>query len=251
MTTTQLARRQGLWIDDAADELASWQILFARRGLEIDLVSDAERALHHLVSTDDQYEFVLLDLEMPGVDGIEVLKRIKAIDPYLPVLVISGHLGEVAWDRRLAPYDALPKIPKPLPIAQAPEFHQIVADIHRLASSYASLSREQEDDGPSTGGLKCGDTDLDVVSDSRHIGRRELEENRREESQDLLRIGAAEPSEKWGYACFVGVVAMAFASAPGGVSPMGGFFAGFLITYLIVLGFDVAQQLRDGSWRTT
>jgi len=37
---------------------------------------------------------VLLDLNMPGATGLEVLKVIKAIRPELKVLVLSGHLTE-------------------------------------------------------------------------------------------------------------------------------------------------------------
>ena len=39
----------------------------------------------------DRPDLVLLDIKMPGMDGVEVLKKLRAIDDTLPVVMISGH----------------------------------------------------------------------------------------------------------------------------------------------------------------
>ena len=39
----------------------------------------------------DRPDLVLLDIKMPGMDGMEVLRKIHAIDETLPVVMISGH----------------------------------------------------------------------------------------------------------------------------------------------------------------
>jgi two-component system, NtrC family, nitrogen regulation response regulator NtrX len=39
----------------------------------------------------DRPDLVLLDIKMPGMDGMEVLRKLQAIDPTLPVVMISGH----------------------------------------------------------------------------------------------------------------------------------------------------------------
>lgn len=40
----------------------------------------------------NQYDVVLLDIAMPGRDGIEILKQVKNIKPAIPVLILSIHL---------------------------------------------------------------------------------------------------------------------------------------------------------------
>lgn len=44
---------------------------------------------------ENRYDLILLDIEMPGMDGFQVMEGLKVIEPgdYLPVLVITGHPG--------------------------------------------------------------------------------------------------------------------------------------------------------------
>ena len=39
----------------------------------------------------DRPDLVLLDIKMPGMDGMEVLRKLRALDETLPVVMISGH----------------------------------------------------------------------------------------------------------------------------------------------------------------
>ncbi len=55
----------------------------------IDMASDGEEGLEKFKS--NQYEIVLLDIKMPGMDGTEVLDNIVAESPDVPVIMISGH----------------------------------------------------------------------------------------------------------------------------------------------------------------
>jgi PAS domain S-box-containing protein len=60
-----------------------YQVITAANGLEaIDLIGDTQK----------HFDLVLLDLNMPGADGLQVLKVIKACRPQIKVLVLSGHI---------------------------------------------------------------------------------------------------------------------------------------------------------------
>jgi len=55
--------------------------------------SCGEQAIATLASNDQRVQLVLLDLEMPGMRGDEVLRTLKATLPAVRVLLMSGHLG--------------------------------------------------------------------------------------------------------------------------------------------------------------
>jgi DNA-binding NtrC family response regulator len=43
---------------------------------------------------EDEPEVMILDLKMPGIDGIEVLKRVKQTRPEIEVIILTGHGSE-------------------------------------------------------------------------------------------------------------------------------------------------------------
>lgn len=55
---------------------------------DIHSVPDGSKALEQVLAAD--YDIVLLDLIMPGIDGIETLNRIKRIDPAIDVIMVSA-----------------------------------------------------------------------------------------------------------------------------------------------------------------
>lgn len=62
------------------------------RGLTSDVVLSGAAALTHLAQ--HEAEVVVLDLRMPGIDGIETLRRIKKSHPTVQVIIATGHGGE-------------------------------------------------------------------------------------------------------------------------------------------------------------
>ena len=78
-----------LIVDDEADAGEILRLRLARRGLVPAVASSGEEALEYLGA--NPVDIVLLDVKMPGMDGFEVLGRIKKKWPELSVIILSGH----------------------------------------------------------------------------------------------------------------------------------------------------------------
>ncbi len=63
--------------------------LLTSEGYEVEISSSGEEALEKFPS--QSFDVILLDLLMPGLDGIEVLRRIKRIDPLAAVIIITAY----------------------------------------------------------------------------------------------------------------------------------------------------------------
>ena len=59
------------------------------RNLDVDGVNSGQEALDFLAS--NEVEVVVLDVKMPGMDGIETLKEIKKRHPRVEVIMLTGH----------------------------------------------------------------------------------------------------------------------------------------------------------------
>jgi CheY-like chemotaxis protein len=66
--------------------------LLQRLGYRVTGVVDAGRALEDFRSRPYEYAVVVTDLSMPGLSGIELARRIRAIRPGLPIVLTSGYL---------------------------------------------------------------------------------------------------------------------------------------------------------------
>lgn len=77
-----------LLIDDDKDILESLSGLLEDNGYSVEVSSDAETGFKIL--SQKPISLVLLDVLMPGIDGIKALERIKALNPDVPVIMISG-----------------------------------------------------------------------------------------------------------------------------------------------------------------
>ncbi len=55
---------------------------------EVDFAYDADSALEKIAS--GRYRIVMTDIVMPGMDGIELLRRIKNINPGIQVIIMTG-----------------------------------------------------------------------------------------------------------------------------------------------------------------
>lgn len=63
--------------------------LLTGEGYKVEMSSNGEEALKRHAS--HEFDLILLDLLMPGMDGIEVLKKLKKIDPYAVIIIITAY----------------------------------------------------------------------------------------------------------------------------------------------------------------
>ena len=89
-----MARYDVLIVDDEQDFRDIMAKKLAKRDLNCDSAPDGNTALEMVKAKN--YDVVLLDVKMPGMDGIETLREIRALRAETPVLLISGHgSGEI------------------------------------------------------------------------------------------------------------------------------------------------------------
>jgi len=81
-----------LIVDDEESMLQYLSILLIREGYEVDTAKSGLEALQKMEKS--PFDVVLTDIQMPGLDGIQVLKGIKAIDSTTPVIMITAYADE-------------------------------------------------------------------------------------------------------------------------------------------------------------
>ena len=79
-----------LLVDDESEFVETFSERLAMRNLDIKKAFSGEEALQVLAANQD-IEIVILDVKMPGMDGIETLAEIKKKYPLVEVIMLSGH----------------------------------------------------------------------------------------------------------------------------------------------------------------
>lgn len=108
-----------LWVDDEIDLLKPHIIYLEKKGYTIDPVNSGEDALHMV--TDHEYDLILLDEMMDGLDGLTTLKLIKEKRPRIPVVMVTKNeeewLMEEAIGEQIAYYLTKPVNPSQILLA--------------------------------------------------------------------------------------------------------------------------------------
>ena len=113
-----MGKRQAnvLLVDDEEQFLDALTQRLETRGLKVKAVTSGEDAVDQV--EDHNFDAIIVDLAMPGIDGIETLKRIKEKRPDLEIIMLTGHatvksgieamkLGAVDFLEKPADIDAL------------------------------------------------------------------------------------------------------------------------------------------------
>jgi DNA-binding NtrC family response regulator len=98
-----------LVVDDEEIVLASCRRALAGGERQVDTVSSGAEALERIDA--GGYDVVLLDIMMPGIDGLEVLQRVKETHPAIEVVMVTGlsQIDTAVRSMKLGAFDYLPK----------------------------------------------------------------------------------------------------------------------------------------------
>ncbi len=104
-----IERSRVLVIDDDPGMLELMEAYFSQQGYRVFGVRNGEDALGTL--DDTQPDLIILDLVLPGMGGLDVLRQLKQILPRVPVVMVSGHgqAPNIVESMRRGASDFLPK----------------------------------------------------------------------------------------------------------------------------------------------
>jgi DNA-binding NtrC family response regulator len=125
-----MSRSRVLLIDDEEEFTAALAERLEVRGMSVETATSGESALDKVSKRD--FDAVLLDLAMPGWDGIETLKRLKKERPDLQVVLLTGR-ATVEKGVQAMKAGALDLVEKPA------EFQELLAKIEDASARKAML----------------------------------------------------------------------------------------------------------------
>ena len=89
-----------LWVDDEIDMLKPFVLFLEERGYDVTAVSNGTDAIARVVA--ERYDLILLDEQMPGLDGLATLQEVKKINASLPIVMVTKSEEEGIMDKAIA-----------------------------------------------------------------------------------------------------------------------------------------------------
>ena len=89
-----------LVVDDDQVVGKSFERVLTNKGYRVDTALSGREAFEKYAGGD--FDMVFTDLRMPGQDGLEVARRIKEMNPWLPIVVVTGYGTQEAEDQAKA-----------------------------------------------------------------------------------------------------------------------------------------------------
>ena len=111
-----------LVVDDEEVVLKSCERVLKPAGYEVSTSTSAQRALQ-ILGDDGRFDLVITDIKMPGMDGIEFMKKLREKNPDISVVLITGYPSQESIKEALAlrVVDYLPKPFSPALLAETAE----------------------------------------------------------------------------------------------------------------------------------
>jgi two-component system response regulator MprA len=149
-----------LVVDDERAVRESLRRALELEGYAVELAEDGEQALRRL-EREPLPDLVVLDILMPGVDGLEVCRRVRASGNSVPVLMLTAR-AEV--DSRVAGLDAGADDYLPKPFALAELMARLRALLRRLGNGSTDTLRFADLElDPGTREVRRGDTPIELT----------------------------------------------------------------------------------------
>ena len=134
-------REQILIIDDESGVRGSLGGILRDEGYEVQAAETGEAGLVALESR--RFDLLLLDVWLPGMDGLETLSRVRTFDPDIPVIVISGH-GSIETAVKAVRMGAQDFVEKPLSLEKTLLVVKNALRARRLEAENRSLKEQVE-----------------------------------------------------------------------------------------------------------
>ena len=129
-------------VDDEKDMRQSISQWLSLSGYDTETYATAEEALRGVGN--DYPGIVVSDIKMPGMDGMQFLKKIKGVDSALPVIMITGH-GDVPMAVEAMRIGAFDFLEKPFNPDKMTELAKRASSARRLTLDSRALRRELSD----------------------------------------------------------------------------------------------------------
>ncbi|MHC4672918.1 MAG: sigma-54-dependent transcriptional regulator [Planctomycetota bacterium] len=107
-----MERLRILIVDDEEDLVSTMAERLTLRGFQVETATNGTDAIKHV--SKHNFSVLILDVKMPGIDGLELMAEIKRKHPDLPVILFTGHtsvadaergMQEGAFDYIMKPID--------------------------------------------------------------------------------------------------------------------------------------------------
>ncbi|KUO95287.1 response regulator [Ferroacidibacillus organovorans] len=111
--------RRVLVVDDQFGIRILLQEVLEREGYDVELAANGKEALDHLQRK--AFDFVLLDMKIPGMDGLEILKGLRQVQPHVKVAMMTAY-GELGFVKEAIAHGAVGHFTKPFDIDELRRF---------------------------------------------------------------------------------------------------------------------------------
>ncbi|MHC1733838.1 MAG: response regulator [Bacteroidales bacterium] len=117
-----------LWVEDDKTTTSNWVPILETYGFRFDTAANGEEGLNKIKKK--KYDKILLDLDMPKINGVEVLRALEFNNCSIPITILSAYVDEPVWIRRLSNLKkSYSSIKAPLSIVTTPHFNEALETI--------------------------------------------------------------------------------------------------------------------------